>query len=92
MFSPVVIEIPESEVCPYLECHELKRFPYLEEKSCIREGSFGAMKKLEIMSDYLHPTMRKRMKPYSTNEKVHPCQLHLCIECFADAPNSYYLR
>ncbi|EXK24853.1 serine/threonine protein kinase [Fusarium oxysporum f. sp. melonis 26406] len=70
MFSPVVIEIPESEVCPYLECHELKRFPYLEEKSCIREGSFGAMKKLEIMSDYLHPTMRKRMKPYSTNEKL----------------------
>ncbi|KAF4442114.1 serine threonine kinase [Fusarium acutatum] len=70
MFSPVVIEIPESKVCPYLEYHDHKRFPYLEEKSRIREGSFGAMKKLEIMSDYLHPTMRERMSPYSTNKKL----------------------
>ncbi|KAF5647075.1 serine threonine kinase [Fusarium sp. NRRL 25303] len=70
MFSPVVLEIPESKVCPYLEPHELKRFPYLEEKPCITEGSFGAMKKLKIMSDYLHPTMRDRMKPYSTKEPL----------------------
>lgn len=70
MFSPVVFQIEESQICPYLECGELERFPYLEEKSRITQGSFGAMKKLEIMCDYLHPTMRNRMKSYSSDDKV----------------------
>ncbi|KAF4475781.1 serine threonine kinase [Fusarium agapanthi] len=70
MFSPVVHQIPESQICPYSEYHDLKRFPYLEEKSRITQGSFGVMKKLEIMRDYLHPTMRARMKSYSSGDKL----------------------
>ncbi|SCO76589.1 uncharacterized protein FRV6_00801 [Fusarium oxysporum] len=70
MFSPVVLQIPASQICPYSVYHELERFPYLEEESDITQGSFGTMKKLEIMRDYLHPTMRTRMESYSKNDKL----------------------
>ncbi|KAF5635796.1 serine threonine kinase [Fusarium sp. NRRL 52700] len=70
MFSPVVLQIPASQVCPYSEYDNLKRFPYLEEESRINQGSFGILKKLKIMPDYLHPTMRDRMKSYSSDDKL----------------------
>ncbi|KAG5793153.1 hypothetical protein H9Q69_007812 [Fusarium xylarioides] len=84
MFSPVVFQIPADEICPYLECDELERFPYLEEKSRITQGSFGAMKKLEIMRDYLHPTMRTRMKSYSSDDKL--LFALKSVKIIADAP------
>lgn len=70
MFSPVVLQIPASQICPYSEYDDLKRFPYLKEESNITQGSFGVIKKLKIMRDYLHPTMRRRMNAYSNDDKV----------------------
>jgi hypothetical protein len=70
MFSPVVLEIPSSQICPYSEYDDLKRFPYLEEEADITQGSFGVIRKLKIMQEYLHPTMRSRMKSHSNDDKV----------------------
>ncbi|PNP84163.1 hypothetical protein FNYG_02851 [Fusarium nygamai] len=37
MFSPVVLQIPASQICPYSEYDDLKRFPYLEEEADITQ-------------------------------------------------------
>ncbi|XEV01516.1 hypothetical protein FSHL1_006803 [Fusarium sambucinum] len=71
MFSPVVFKIPEDGICLLLDCHSTKRFPYTDEKSSIKQGSFGCLTKHEIVPEYLHHTIRARMKDYpsSINDK-----------------------
>jgi hypothetical protein len=83
MLNPVMLEGPEPEICPYSEHFGAERFPYLETEWDVEQGSFGKMVRLQILPEYLRPTMEQSMRKYAcSNDMVsrevslHPLQPH----------------